>query len=418
MFPATPSKSLLVLIGLSIGCACGCGPSEPPGKYTQVVLITIDTLRADHLQSYGYPRLTSPFLDQLAEKGVVFTRANATVSHTAPSHASIFTGLLPLQHGVLRNGDRLSPEFPNMAQVLGHAGYQTAAFTSAVFVNRTATGFRTVDGVRRRGAKTVDQAMAWLDRLDPEQPFFLWVHLFDVHEAELTRAGTPSAYYTAIREGTSLGPDAFYDYLAELHGLPNPKADEAFPGVAWEPVQGAGNGRPATLTSRADVIASIDHYDAKIAYVDEQIERLFEAVQNVGSDGSCFWVILADHGEGLGSHGYRGHGEHIYQEQLRVPLIFYATDESLSPGRIESLVSLVDVFPTLAEILTRPPREWSTMEGVSLWPHLLGQEVADERRTIFAQRRPFLVLEDDLFTVTTPGSTSPGPTPGRCYGAW
>ena len=375
---------------LSIASA-SCGPGSPPGRYERIVLVTIDTLRADHLGCYGYVHGTSPFLDRLADEGVVFTRANATSSHTAPSHASIFTGLVPLQHRVLVNGDRLSPELPSMAQVFAGAGYRTAAFTSVGFVRRAATGFETFDAAGRQGRRTVERAMAWLDGLGPGQPFFLWVHLFDVHQAELRSA--PQEHYAALREANALDPDAAYDYLAELHGLPDPPPGEPFPGIGWD----HGDERPSLLTSRAEVLERIEHYDAQIAYVDAQIERLFDAVREVDPGAPSLWIVTADHGEGLGSHDYRGHGGHVYQAQLHVPLIFHASDGSLPPRRVDEVVSLVDLFPTLADVLADPPQ--LATEGASLWPRLLGETAPSEERAVFAQRRPLPALEDDAFVL-------------------
>lgn len=387
---------LLVLILPTAGC--DDGPNAPTGRFERVVLVTIDTLRADHLQSYGYARQTSPFLDRLAQEGVVFTRAHATMSHTAPSHASMFTGLLPLQHGVLRNGDELSPALPNAAQQFRDAGYRTGAFLSTGFLSRVATGFETVDCAMRSGNHTVDRAVDWIEAGDPARPFFAWVHLFDVHEAERPKWAPPRACYDANARRTPLGPRAFYNYLAELHGLPNPPPGEPFPTLTWDTNEKL---RATSLASREELVARIDDYDAQIAFVDSQIERLFEVVANVGAPGSSLWIVTSDHGEGLGSHGYRGHGAHIYEAQLHVPLIVYASDGSLPAARVDDVVSLVDVFPTLAGTLLSGPREPLVTEGVSLWPELTGKKGAAGGRAVYAQKKPMPAIENRVYALIT-----------------
>ncbi|HMB68483.1 MAG TPA: sulfatase [bacterium] len=384
----------LLIALLLAGTLSACG--EP--RYRQVVLVTIDTLRADHLPAYGYPRPTAPFLDELAETGVVFTRAHATMSITAPSHASMFTGLLPAQHGLLRNGDTLPPELPALARTFRRAGYQTAAFTSAIFLQRVATGFRTIDSELREGEATMERALKWVERLEPDQPFLLWVHLFDVHEAGIPGKEAPPELYEEIEEGTALDRDALYSRLAMHHGLPDPPAGAPFPEMKWAIIE---NGRPLTRRSRAELLASIDHYDAQIARVDGLIRRLYEAVEGLGSETPRLWVITSDHGEGLGSHGYRSHDRLIYQEQLRVPLVFHATDGAIAPGRDDSLVSLVDLFPTLLDAAGEETATEANPEGISLWSRLIDGKPVERGRTVFAQRKPMPQAEGGVFAAIT-----------------
>jgi arylsulfatase A-like enzyme len=356
------------------------------------VLVTIDTLRADHLQGYGYVRQTSPFLDRLAGAGVLFEHATATISHTAPSHSSILTGLLPLQHRVLRNGDKLSRDIPSVAQAYRRAGYATAAFLSTGFLAWTATSFETVDADLREGGRTVERALAWVEQNGGAGPFLLWVHLFDVHEAEIAGKAPPKTSFDAIRRRTPLAPSAFFDYLADLHGLPETSSDAPFRGLRWEANE---NLRRGFLATPSDFVESIDHYDAQIDYVDGLIERLFRAV--VGQDDTnSLWVITSDHGEGLGSHGYRGHDGHIYQAQLHVPLIFWASDDSLVPRRVSTRVSLVDLFPTLVTPLGGLDPDAPPVEGVSLWPALSGRGSLPADRAVFAQKKPMPTLKNTM----------------------
>lgn len=382
---------------LTLATACGRAPGAPgaPGRYDRVVLITIDTLRADHLRSYGYVRQTSPFLDSLAERGVVFEETVSTMSHTAPSHSSIFTGLLPMQHGVLKNGDVLPETIPTLASEYARAGYATGAFMSNSFLARTCAGFETVDAELRRGDATTDAALDWIDD-QGQRPFFLWVHYFDVHEAEIAGWELPPSYHAALDRRTPLERPELYEYLAELHGLEHRRWDGEFPGMRWE---ARPELRSPFLETRADFVDRIDEYDAQIAFVDDRIEELFEAERASDPDGTALWVVTSDHGEGLGSHGYRGHDGHIYQAQLHVPLILHATDGSLPARRIASQVSSVDVFPTLVGALGPAARQPAAVEGTTLWPALSPEAAPLPDRALYAQKKPMPVLQNSQYTV-------------------
>src|SRR6185436_12408394 len=159
---------------------------EERPNYEHLVLVTIDTLRADHVSCYGYPRETTPFLDSLAERGVRFTRAMSAVSHTAPSHATMLTGLVPAVHGVLHNGENLDPGALDLARLFASAGYETAAFLNVEFLRGIAgsfgrtEAFAVTDG--HDSADVVDAALAWMEKERKGERFFLWVHLYDPHE--------------------------------------------------------------------------------------------------------------------------------------------------------------------------------------------------------------------------------------------
>ncbi|MHC4220645.1 MAG: sulfatase, partial [Planctomycetota bacterium] len=165
---------------------------DPSQRSDRILLITLDTLRADHLSCYGYPRRTSPFIDSIAAEGVRFTRAFAPMATTVPSHASMLTGLYPLQHGVLKNGNRLSDDVGTLPEILASAGFETAGFVST---NRHFAdgnlhqGFRHFDEPAPEGLElqyrcaeqTLDTARAWLAQTPPPPRLFLWIHLFDPH---------------------------------------------------------------------------------------------------------------------------------------------------------------------------------------------------------------------------------------------
>jgi membrane-anchored protein YejM (alkaline phosphatase superfamily) len=187
---ARPLASLLPLLALLPACA-----RQEPAPLS-LVMVSLDTVRADHLPTYGYARPTAPQLDALARRAVVFDNAFAQHVNTQPSHASMFTGLYPLAHGVLGNGRRLSSEPLTLAQLLTRRGYRSAGFVSTVLLNGRfsglSRGFEHWDdafpGPRRKGRETVRRALAWLGGLRPEEPYFLFVHLYDVHGPYLPRS--------------------------------------------------------------------------------------------------------------------------------------------------------------------------------------------------------------------------------------
>ncbi|MEQ1893625.1 MAG: sulfatase-like hydrolase/transferase, partial [Planctomycetota bacterium] len=244
--------TLRPLAVLFVAALASCGGSTAPAAgdwpltlvpaktgapaFERVVLVTLDTLRADHVSCYGYPRATTPFVDSLAARGVRFTRAQAAVSHTAPSHATMLTGLVPALHGVVHNGGQLAPEAIDLAELFTGAGYETAAALHVKFLAGVAASFGHV-AVRTAGPKgevlsgkdVVDAALAWAKNQRTSERFFLWVHLYDPHRwkelaLESARFGAPP-----WRGAT---PAGFTRRLAELHGLPLPVEGEPWT-VDW-----------------------------------------------------------------------------------------------------------------------------------------------------------------------------------------
>ena len=360
-------------------------PPDAAPAYERVVLITIDTLRADHLECYGYARETAPFLARLARDGVLFTRALATVSHTAPSHASILTGLPPSLHGVHRNGDQLPDDLHSLASVFSAAGFETAAFVSVSFLRLVAQGFDHIEARWRRARFRVNEAIEWLENGREKERFFLWVHLYDPHGWK--SSGPPHAPIERVRASRPLATDELYSLVARMHGLPDPPPERGFE-IPW-----AGQWRPH---SRAEYVEHVDRYDALIAEADEEIERLHAAVEALSLPGGTLWIVTADHGEGIGSHGIAGHGARIYNEQLRVPLIFSASDATLAPRVVDELVDHLDLFPTLVELLggsieTNIP----LVSGRSLLSLARGEEQDWPPRLAFAQKRPTEEEGDD-----------------------
>ena len=354
-------------------------PEGPQPTYERVVLVTIDTLRADHVSGLGYPRATMPFLDSLAEKGVSFTRAMSTVSHTAPSHSSMLTGLPPLVHGVLHNGYAMDAHAVDLARIFAAAGYETAAIVNTEFLAGVAASFQVVHPTTERGDDVLRLARAWLADERTSGRFFLWVHLFDPH-----RWKDLAVEKKADKLWPGKTPKDFERTLLELHGLERAGID-ALLGQKWETV----HQKTVQLESLAHYLRFVDAYDALIRYSDQMLAGLHETIEALALPGSTLWVVTSDHGEGLASHGTDGHGAHIYQEQLHVPLVFHATGQALTPLEVDTLVTHLDLLPTLVETLGgRVKAPEGLALGRSLWPLLRGEPVDWSARTVFAQRKP------------------------------
>lgn len=348
-------------------------------RYERVVLVTIDTLRADHVSAYGYRRVTTPFLDRLAKQGVLFERASATVSHTAPSHSSMLTGLPPVVHGVLHNGYSMDEHALDLARVFASAGYETAAVVNTEFLEGVARSFGTIHATTERGEQVLALAQQWLTEERGNERFFLWVHLFDPHRWK--DFATEVDDEKLFRGKT---PPGFREYLMQLHGLER-MGEAGLLAQQWETVLG----KSVALESVEQYLRYVEAYDALVAYSDRMVKQLYEAVGALELAGPTLWIVTSDHGEGLASHGTDGHGGHIYQEQLAVPLILHASDGSLGPRRVGALVTHLDLYPTLIEALggaVSGPE--GLLEGRSLGPWLRGESPDWSGRALFAQRKP------------------------------
>jgi len=335
-----------------------------------VILITIDTLRADHLSCYGYPRETSPFIDYLAGKGVLFENAFSSISYTTPAHASIFTSLFPVQHKVAVNGARLHNSAFTIAEMFQDMGYQTAGFCSIGFLSNLSQGFDIFDNEKykklvhyRQAHQTVDSVLDWLGSQKPSDKFFLWVHLFDPHRPY----HPPHQYLKQMALKSETDKELFVKYITEVCKLPKD-----------------------FYRHRGILIEDYNNYDAEILFVDQQLKRLVEAVEKKKFKSHLLWIITADHGEGLGNHGYKKHGRFIYNEQVHVPLIFYFSQQYYVGQRIKNLVRHVDIFPTVADLLGYNLAEKAPfIQGVPLWPLFKDSKDKFDVKYAFYQRRPW-----------------------------
>jgi arylsulfatase A-like enzyme/predicted Zn-dependent protease len=312
---------LAVLAGVAIRSTSLVKRAETgwTGRYN-VLLITVDTLRADHLGCYGDSRAETPSMDRLAADGVLFERAETAAPITLPAHVSILTGTYPAYHGVRNNGVyRLGPRAETLAEVLKEHGYRTGAVISGYPLLARfglSQGFDSYDdhlpaekprqvGFRERKAEEVThQGLAWLDTVG-SQRFFLWLHYFDPH-----------APYTP----------------------PSPFADR----FALAP------------------------YDGEVAYVDHEIGRVLDELAALQILDKTLVVLAADHGEGLGDHGEATHGVFLYESTIRVPLILSLPGPLPRGRRVSTPVRTIDLMPTVLRLLDLPQPD--ELQGTSLLP--------------------------------------------------
>ena len=324
-----------LVAGLAALCACA-GPS-PPAARPNLLVVTVDTLRADRVGAYSAKHVRTPNIDRLAARGTVFKRAYAHCTTTLPAHASLFLGATPLRHGVHDNANfTVRRELLTLAEHLKAAGYATGGFIGGFPLESRFgldQGFETYDDrldrvgptpgdawTRRAGA-VVASALAWLE--GRAAPWFLWVHLWDPHE----------------------------------------------PYAPPEPYLSRFAGRP---------------YDGEVAYVDDVLGTLFGRLEQAGFDRATVVVLTGDHGESLGEHGEETHGFLAYEATLRIPLI--VVHPGLAPRVVETPVSHADVFPTVCELLGIGAP--GGLQGVSLAGAVRGRPAAD-RPVYFESLTPY-----------------------------
>ncbi len=322
-------RACLAAIATAALLSCGGGAKEP-----NLVIITIDTLRAGHLGCYGYFRDTSPDLDELASESVFFERCLVPMATTLPSHTSLFTATYPIEHGILANIKRggygfvPSPHLRSYAEIAKSAGYETAAFVSAAPLNAKTginAGFDTYDTppkLERRAEVTNEKVFAWLES-KPKAPYMLWVHYYDPHFPY-----EPLAPYD----------DRFFEDDALL-----------------EYMNTRGFAKKLQLPNAGFLAMSqyVNQYDGEILYTNDRIAELLAELKKRSDWGNTIVVVTSDHGEGVGQHARTGHS-YTWEEQLHAPLFMRVPGQD--PRRIAEPLSLVDALPTLLALAPDLPR--------------------------------------------------------------
>lgn len=317
-------------------------PRLPETEQAQgIILIVVDTLRADALSCYGAPDEVSPAIDALARSGVRFEEVRSTSSWTLPAHASLFTASMTTEHGTNAWTDRLPADRTTLAEVFRDAGYRTAAFTEGVYLTPSYgmdQGFDRFDHGSRSVRETIDKGRAWLEGV--RGPFFLFLHTYEVHSPH----SPPEPYRSRFVRGYE-GPlpavPPYTDRLDELLG----RAPE-----------------------ESDVRYLRDLYAAEVAYADNVLGELFHYLEERSFFEHGLLALTSDHGEEFFEHGGFAHRTTLYEEQVRIPLIFRGADVSGWLGKASARPArIIDVAPTLLEAADLPqPAEWS---GISLANH-------------------------------------------------
>ena len=347
---------------------------EARDDYDKVVVITIDTWRADHSSLLGYPRVTTPFVDSLARKGIFFSRAYSAASHTAPSHASLFTSMLPIAHGLRVNGQSLRAGSTELLSKFQDKGFSLHAFPSVRFLDGR-VGFPKLEGefalqkFLNNDSKTylsalenTDRTIDFLDSVKDSKKM-IWVHYFDVHEWHSCRDLEPR-YFEFDQKFSS--EHEFIRHLTKINGV-----SKRF------------------FSNWKAMLKSIACYDARLRYVDSQIERLYHYFSKRYPSQNTLWVILSDHGEGLGSHNHRGHSRYLYEEQIHVPLVLFSTKKGFSVPRVDKMVRLIDVLPTLLDLMNGGSSLVPTgRKGGSFYPYILNYSGPDLIPYSIAIRQP------------------------------
>jgi arylsulfatase len=346
--------SLLAALGTSLACSNGKGPAGPDptrDSYPRnVILIVVDAMRADHMGAYGYHRDTTPNLDRFASRGTRFNRAYSSASWTLPSIASLMTSVYPEVHGLRRpptesDASSLSGEFLTLAESLHAAGLRTASITSQPWISdRTGLtqGFdevRTVSHASAPGeARVLTEALlGWL-AVHGEQPFFLYAHYMGPHSPYDVASG-----YSGRFTGGLEIPSA----VEEFHRIYEQRSEvDAYRLISQRAREGGLDGEAVDYL-RAE-------YDEKLAYTDQWLGTLFRHLEESGRLDDSLLIVTADHGEAFYEHGTIFHGQHLYEELVRVPLIVHLPGLSGARSHSDQVVELIDLYPTIHDALNLP----------------------------------------------------------------
>lgn len=340
--------TILLVICVSFSATLGWGAESKQN----IVLISLDTLRPDHLSFYGYERETSPNLSRLAEEGLVFKEAYSTSSWTLPAHASVFTGLYPWQHGLTKPEFRLRDDVPTIAEDLSSSGYECVAFVSGYTLHSGfgfSRGFEIYDDFSAQALGNINfgvpkqapdgpkesvtspiitrLAVKWLENRSDERPFFLFLHYFDIHD----------------------------------HYIPPKPFDALFDPDYTGPVDGRIENQhtPKSYSPR-----DLEHlralYDGEIAWVDQQLGMVLAELEQLGLRKNTTLIIFSDHGEGFGEHGMFRHGNSLYEELVKALIMFVspivdARGESTLPVSVTQIYQTIRQFSGLPSRQSRPP---------------------------------------------------------------
>ena len=314
-----------------------CGSESMPQR-PDILLVTIDTLRADSLEPYGATDTLTPNIARLAGEGVVYEAATTPMPLTRPAHASILTGLYPDQHGVLTNHQILPEEVVTIAETLRDTGYQTAGFTGIRFLNQKsglAQGFvefaaPTDKTLGPRGKIVVERAIDWLGDANPENPILLWVHVYDPHQP--------------------------YDPPKRFRRGIDPELERRIPVIRWKTLNRTAKLNNGDVPKDVFDIA-LDYYRGEVEYTDFWIGKLLEKFDLLRESRRSMVVVTADHGECFENGNHFEHSDCLYEGALQIPLIVRYPDGVSAGLRVDRRVSNLDITPTVLRELSLPMSE-------------------------------------------------------------
>jgi arylsulfatase A-like enzyme len=352
-FPRIAVPGLVALLVLGGGCSGETAPQEAAAP-RNLILISIDTLRADRLGAYGYDRATSPAMDALARRGVRFETAIAEAGWTLPSHVTLMSGLPPALHGATVPTRKVSAEVPLLAEVLRDAGFHTIGLTAGRFLEKRFgfdRGFAYFDDGGLRFGRALAEAGARIAGMDAAERFFVFIHTYDVH----CPYDPPPAYAAKFETR----PET--DHLETSGRCGNPHYNKM-----------------ALTAGQARFIS--DRYDGSIRFADDLLSVFLTRLERLGVLDTTVVAIVSDHGEEFLEHGKIGHRGTLYIQSLRVPWLM--AGPGLPPLVVREPVGLADVMPTLLDLLDVPA---PPMRGASLMPVIRGEREARGDRMLFSQ---------------------------------
>ena len=439
-------KYILVFFSLLL-CVTGCGKGEKEKKKEQpnIILISLDTLRADHLRCYGYDREISPAIDSMAAKGVLFEKVYAQSNWTLPSHVSIFSSLYPSTHGVLEKTSKIPEKTILLPQILKKEGYRTVSFNAGGFVSATFgfdRGFDVYEEIPKSTGNMeniCDQAIRWI-RENHGEKFFMFLHTYEVHKpyappdlyeqnyiplAEVAFEKLKNILYKILNDESLDFSDyelliarrvrgELVDFVNKVYDENEAEIKQKFSISKEEYLTKLKSTGKAYLEHIRDIYEYwhekkeeaigykyiLEHYDTEIIFADDQIKRLLNLLEEMELKENTLIILTSDHGEEFFDHRNSGHAIHCYNEVIQVPLIFYYPGHLPEGLRIETNTALIDIPPTILDLIGVQGPE--AFEGISLLPAIAGEEGGS--RILFSEHlissrvpgfRPIAVIQDD-----------------------
>ncbi len=369
-------------------------PSAEASRPPHVVVMLVDTVRADRLSVYGYSKPTTPHLDALAEEAVVFEAAHSAAPWTLPSVVSLMLSSFVGEHGVIRDGHRIAPDARPLAVRLAEAGYRTGSFHRNPYAGELSgldVGFETASLVDEE--VDGEQVSRWLHAAESDRPFFLYLHNTGAHDPY----DPPAKHLAPFGEVDRVTIDRITELCHEYRNLTRENI-----GALLSPEIADNSARQAELMRELDelqpVISTL--YDGELRWTDALIGSVIESLKKEGIWDETLFIVLSDHGEELGEHAGWQHDQSVYEELVRVPLMVKLPGGTSAGRRIEAPVSLIDVMPTILDATGLPHTE--SVSGRTLLPWLRDAEEPSNDVRVTAMRlnrkkffAPFKALRGD-----------------------